>query len=64
MKEILGITGIVILLIVLIGAGPMLTILSLNTLFGLNIAINFWSWLSMFWIQLVLGAGVFKRFSK
>ena len=50
MKELLGITGLVILLIVLIGVGPILTIMSINTLFGLNIAINFWTWLSTVWL--------------
>lgn len=46
----LGITGLVILLVVLIGVGPILTIMSINTLFGLNIAINFWTWLSTVWL--------------
>ena len=54
MKELLGITGLVILLIVLIGVGPILTIMSINTLFGLNIAINFWTWLSVVWLGIVL----------
>ena len=46
----LGITGLVILLVVLIGVGPILTIMSINALFGLNIAINFWTWLSTVWL--------------
>ena len=50
MKELLGVAGLVILLIVLIGVGPILTIMSINTLFGLNIAINFWTWLSTVWL--------------
>ena len=50
----LGITGLVILLIVLIGVGPILTIMSINALFGLNIAINFWTWLSVVWLGIVL----------
>lgn len=50
----LGITGFVILLIVLIGVGPILTLMSINTLFGLNIAINFWTWLSVVWLGIVL----------
>ena len=59
MKEALGITGLIILLIVLIGVGPILTIMSINTLFGLNIAINFWSWLACVWLcMLVNGARV------
>ena len=59
MKEALGITGLVILLVVLIGVGPILTIMSINTLFGLNIAINFWTWLACAWLcMLVNGARV------
>ena len=55
----LGITGLVILLVVLIGVGPILTIMSINTLFGLNIAINFWTWLACAWLcMLVNGARV------
>ena len=50
----LGVTGLIILLIVLIGVGPILTIMSINALFGLNIAINFWTWLSVVWIGIVL----------
>jgi hypothetical protein len=38
--------GLVILLIGIIIAGPLLTIWSLNTLFGLGIAYNFYTWLA------------------
>ena len=56
---ITGITGLIILLIVLIGVGPILTIMSINALFGLNIAINFWTWLACAWLcMLVNGARV------
>ena len=55
----LGVTGLIILLIVLIGVGPILTIMSINALFGLNIAINFWTWLACAWLcMLVNGARV------
>lgn len=50
MKETLGIIGLITLLIGLIGIGPVLTIASLNTLFSLNIAYNFWTWLSVVWL--------------
>lgn len=50
----LGITGIVVLLVILIVLGPILTLMSINTLFGLNIAINFWTWLSVVWLGIVL----------
>lgn len=54
MKEALGITGIIVLLVILIGLGPILTLMSINTLFGLNIAINFYTWLSVVWLGIVL----------
>ena len=56
----LGITGFVILLIVLIGVGPILTLMSINTLFGLNIAINFWTWLSVVWLGVFLNGARVK----
>lgn len=54
MKEALGITGIVVLLVILIGLGPILTIMSINALFGLNIAINFWTWLACAWLCMLV----------
>ena len=55
----LGITGIFVLLVVLIGLGPILTLMSINALFGLNIAINFWTWLACAWLcVLINGARV------
>lgn len=61
MKEALGIAGIVILLIVLIGVGPILTIMSVNALFGLNIAINFWTWLACAWLCLLVNGKTINR---
>lgn len=56
----LGVTGLIILLIVLIGVGPILTIMSVNTLFGLNIAINFWSWLACAWLCMLINGARLK----
>lgn len=53
MKEVLGITGLVILIIFLIGVGPILTLMSINTLFNMNIAYNFYTWLSTVWLCLL-----------
>lgn len=44
----IGIVAVILLIIALIGLGPVITILALNTLFGLTIAVNIWTWLSTF----------------
>ena len=49
-----------IFILVMIGVGPLLTILSLNALFGLQIALNFWSWLSVAWLSLI-GVGIVRE---
>jgi len=49
-----------IFILVMIGIGPLLTILSLNALFGLQIALNFWSWLSVAWLSLI-GVGIVRE---
>lgn len=36
-----------ILVLIIVGLGPILTIWSLNTLFSLKIAFTFWTWLSV-----------------
>jgi len=58
LTESLGIVFVVLLLIALIGLGPVITILALNTLFGLAIAINVWTWLSTFWLSAFFTAAV------
>lgn len=53
-KDIAMLITIIVLLIFLIGIGPILTLLSLNTLFNLQIPYTFWSWLSVSWLQFIL----------
>lgn len=57
MKAFFVILAIIVLLAFL-GLGPVLTILSLNTLFGTNIAITIGSWLSVAWLQFVAATSV------
>ena len=52
MKYVAIIGALVVLLAVII-AGPILTIASLNTLFGLNIAYTVWTWLSVAWLNIL-----------
>ena len=51
---------VILLTIVLIGLGPVLTLLSVNLLFGLNITINFWSWLACAWLGMLINAARVK----
>jgi hypothetical protein len=37
---------------------PVLTIMSLNTIFALTIEITFWTWLAMVWLQMVTFGGL------
>ena len=57
MKYVAIIGALVVLLGVII-AGPLLTIASLNTLFGLNIAYTVWTYLSVMWLNLTTFGGL------
>lgn len=48
-----GIGLFIALFILLIIAGPFISIWSLNTLFGLKIAYGFFEWLAMLWVGVV-----------
>ena len=56
--EVLMLVLVVVALLVVIGAGPLLTIFSLNTLFGLNIAYTIWTYLSVMWLNLTTFGGL------
>jgi len=47
----LGIIGAVIAAVLIFG--PLFTIWALNLVFTLNIPVTFWTWLSVFWLQLL-----------
>lgn len=51
--------GVILFAVVMLIMGPIFTIWSLNLLFGLAIPVTFWTWLSMFWLCMVVG-GAFK----
>lgn len=53
MKETLGIVGLIILIIALIGVGPILTLMALNALFQLQIAYSIGNWLAVVWLSLL-----------
>ena len=65
MKYVAVVGALVVLLAVII-AGPLLTIASLNTLFGLNIAYTLYTYLSVMWLNLATfgGLGLSIRSSK
>lgn len=58
MSRIKGMPASVAVAIVVIGLsviifGPLINIWSLNTLFGLGIDYNFWTWFAMLWLSTV-----------
>ena len=49
---------LLILALALIVLAPLMTISSLNVLFGLGIEFTVWTWASMFWLHAVTFGGV------
>jgi hypothetical protein len=54
-KNAIIVIALVLFLVVILGVGPVLTIMAMNALFSLNIGVTFWNWLSVVWLSLVLG---------
>jgi hypothetical protein len=52
----LGIGGVLAIVVGLFIIGPILTILAVNHLFGTAIAINFWNWVSVAWLHIVVAS--------
>lgn len=48
----------VVFLLVLLGLGPILTLMSLNALFNLGIAYNVYTWLSVAWLNFTTFGGL------
>ena len=55
-----GIIALIILVIILIGIGPVLTILSLNAVFGLTIGVTIWNWLAVLWLSMLVAGSKLK----
>ena len=53
-----AIIGVLVFLLAVILVGPFLTLASLNTLFGLNIAYTAWTYLSVMWLNLTTFGGL------
>ena len=53
-----AVIGALVMLIALMFVSPLLTIASLNTLFGLNIAYTLYTYLSVMWLNLATFGGL------
>ena len=53
-----AIVGAILVLIALMFVSPLLTIASLNTLFGLNIAYTLYTYLSVMWLNITTFGGL------
>jgi len=58
MKDILIILGFIVLAVLAIIFGPIFTIWAINALFGVGIPLNFWTWLSMLWLTIMVAPKV------
>jgi len=54
------IVALILLAIFLIGIGPVLTIISLNAIFGLTIGITIWNWLAVLWLSMLVAGSKLK----
>jgi cyanate permease len=50
-------------IVILVAIGPLLTIWSLNTLFGLSIAYTFWTWLAVVFLGMFFNARIGQKSS-
>jgi hypothetical protein len=57
------IVALAVLLVVALIIGPLVTIWSLNTLFGLGIAYTFWTWLAVIFLGMFLNAKIGQKSS-
>ena len=57
MKSV-AVIGALVVLLALMFVSPLLTIASLNTLFGLNIAYTVWTYLSVMWLNITTFGGL------
>jgi len=55
-----SIIALILLAIILIGIGPVLTIISLNAVFGLTIGITIWNWLAVLWLSMLVAGSKLK----
>ncbi len=61
MSDVIYGIGLIVLAIVLIVAGPLVTIWSLNTLFNLGIPMNLATWFATLWLGAALKARVYTK---
>jgi hypothetical protein len=52
----LGIGGVILLILAIFVAGPFLSIMAVNHLFGTTLGFTFWNWLAAAWLHLVVAS--------
>jgi hypothetical protein len=56
----LGIGGVILLILAIFVAGPFLSIMAVNQIFGTTIGFTFWNWLATFWLHIVVASSSTK----
>lgn len=57
----LGVGGILAVLVGLFIIGPILSIWAVNHLFGTAIAVNFWNWVAVAWLHIVVASSASSK---
>jgi len=52
--DMVRVLAFILLVVLLVILGPIITIWSLNTVFGLGIGYTIWTWLGTVWLQLLI----------
>jgi hypothetical protein len=57
MNDFFKIFAVSIIVVLVVFGFPIMTITAINELFKTTIEVNFWTWLSAFWLTAIIGGG-------
>jgi hypothetical protein len=64
MNDFFKIFAVSIIVVLVVFGFPIMTITAINELFKTTIEVNFWTWLSAFWLTAIIGGGSISRRKK
>ena len=55
MNDMIKILAVFVIVVLVVFGFPIMTITAINELFKTTIEVNFWTWLSAFWLTAIVG---------